>query len=110
MEKRVKETDWGAVFRSFWGSAEKNNDKVSDLTTEENIKKCKEISKQVKDDFLKSVKYRSTFETILVPSSETNLKKERLKVDRRNKDKNKLTVDNIKKSKGRNESENEIVH
>lgn len=110
MEERVKETNWRAVFKSIFGFDEEIDDKVSDLSDEENIKKCKDISKQVKDDFLKSVKYRSTLEAMFVPSDERKLKKERLKVDRSDKDRNKLTVENIKKSKAReNEKGKEIV-
>ena len=110
MEERVRETNWGALIKSFFGLEEENNDKVSDLSDEENIKKCKEISKQVKDDFLKSVKYRSSLEAMFIHSDERKLKKERLKVDRSDKDRNKLTVENIKKSKTReNEKGKEIV-
>ena len=47
---------------------------------------------------------------MFVPSDGRKLKKERLKIDRSDKDRNKLTVENIKKSKAReNEKGKEIV-
>ena len=85
MSKKVRETDLKALIKSFFGMDEEDfqSDGISD---EEAIKKCNEVTEEVKSDLLNSVKNRAKLEAILDYSPKTKTKKSKLKISRDNND------------------------
>ena len=104
--------DLMSLIRSFWGIGDEGESLTDDdLSEEEYIKKGNEISEQVKKDLINALLHRNKLEAMLDHSIGKRTKIEILKVDRSDKNRNKLTVENIKKSKTRkNGKGKEIVN
>lgn len=102
MSNRVRKTDFRSIIRDFCGmDDDKDTWKESDLSEEEYIKKCKEISEQEKEDLLNAVLHSTELEAMLDYSHVKKTKIERLKLDRSDKDRNKLTMEHVNKTKRR---------
>lgn len=78
MSERVRETDLKALIKSFFGIDEEDYEQ-DNLSAEDAIKKCKEITEQQKGDLLKAVENSSKLEAILDYSQKSKGKSSRKK-------------------------------
>ena len=94
MSERVRKTDFKSLFKAFLGMDEEDYQQ-DNLSEEEAIKKCNEITEQQKEDLLKEVTNRAKLEAMLKYSSKDvkgKKTKSRLKISENgdNKEKNQI--------------------